>query len=121
MTHTAEYMRAYQAAHPEECKRYYQTYYWKGGGRAKRAAYVRSPAGRYQAQRIEAGRRGIEWKLTFQEWVEWWGDDYSKRGRGPDDLVMGRIGDIGPYSLDNIEKITKRQNCVNQRMTRRMK
>lgn len=48
--------------------------------------------------------------MTFDEWLEWWGDDLDKRGRHRDSLVMARHGDKGPYALGNIKKITARAN-----------
>ena len=61
-------------------------------------------------QRGNAKRRGIEFHFTYDEWVEWWGDDFDKRGRKADSLVMARHGDTGPYHPDNVKKITYGEN-----------
>jgi len=66
----------------------------------------------YQAQKSGAIRRGIEWKLTFREWRDWWGDDIDKRGRGANQLQMQRFNDTGPYALGNIVKGTPAQNAA---------
>lgn len=65
---------------------------------------------KYNAQRHAARRRGIEWRLTFEEWLAWWGDDLPERGPRVNQLSMQRIGDIGPYALDNIRKGTPKDN-----------
>jgi hypothetical protein len=59
---------------------------------------------KFHNQKSNAKRRGIEWHLTFPEWVEWWGKDIDKRGSGHDKLQMQRFGDLGPYALGNIKK-----------------
>lgn len=58
----------------------------------------------FDSQRSNAKARGIEWRLTFDEWLAWWGSDLANRGKGREKLQMQRFGDIGPYALDNIRK-----------------
>ncbi|MEB2544295.1 hypothetical protein [Burkholderia cenocepacia] len=65
----------------------------------------------FSVQRHNAGRRGIGWELTFEQWLEWWGDDIERRGVHPGDLQMQRIADAGPYALGNIKKGTPKQNA----------
>ncbi|MDN7658457.1 hypothetical protein [Burkholderia cenocepacia] len=65
----------------------------------------------FSVQRHGAGRRGIGWELTFEQWLEWWGEDIERRGVRPGDLQMQRIADAGPYALGNIKKGTPRQNA----------
>ena len=65
---------------------------------------------KYRCHKADANRRGIPFLLTYEEWIGWWGDDYARRGRLIGQLVMARLNDSGPYSLDNIEKITVSQN-----------
>lgn len=69
-----------------------------------------STRSKFYTQQNHAKRRGIEWKLTFEEWLLWWGEDLDKRGRGFGKLQMCRIGDEGPYSLGNIYKGTHNHN-----------
>lgn len=63
-------------------------------------------------QRGNAKMRGIEWRFTFDEWWAWWQIDnrWSRRGNKPEDLCMARKGDVGPYSLANVECLTFREN-----------
>lgn len=65
----------------------------------------------FSVQRHNAGRRGIGWELTFEQWLEWWGNDIERRGVHPGDLQMQRIADAGPYALGNIKKGTPKQNA----------
>ncbi len=66
---------------------------------------------RFTTQRWHAiNRRGIEWQLTFEEWLAWWGDNIDNRGCKSGQLVMARFNDTGPYSLSNIKKITANDN-----------
>lgn len=58
----------------------------------------------FVAQRNLARHRGIEFKLEFDDWVKWWGDDIDSRGRGKNDLQMQRFGDKGAYEIGNIKK-----------------
>jgi len=64
----------------------------------------------YRAQKSRSKRREIEFNLTFNQWVDWWGNEFEHRGTASQDLCMARIGDTGPYELGNIMKIT---NCEN--------
>lgn len=82
-------------------------------------------AKKYLTQKANAKRRGIGWNLTFEQWLEWWGDDIHKRGSGTNDLSMQRIADSGPYELGNIRKGFPRDNsatrsivCANRRTER---
>ena len=54
---------------------------------------------------------GIPFQFTFEQWSEWWltDDRWSRRGRKAGQLQMGRKGNSGPYSPDNIECVTKEQ------------
>ena len=58
----------------------------------------------YWAQMSAAKQRGIDWNLNYDEWINWWGEDISKRGKGKGKLCMARYGDEGPYELGNIYK-----------------
>lgn len=70
----------------------------------------------YNYQRSGAHRRHILWQFTFEQWLEWWGDDIWQRGGGNDmdSLVMCRRGDTGPYHPDNVYKATRRENLDEQ-------
>jgi hypothetical protein len=85
------------------------------------AIFMSTPFQKFQQQRANARYRGIEWELTFKEWVDWWGDDYARRGVRADQLCMQRVADVGPYSLDNIRKGHPRDNIKTREIVRRNK
>lgn len=86
----------------------------------KNPAYYREKALRWVAanrkrkawldQRATSKRRGVEFNLTFEEYVEFWGDDYHRKGRKMADLCMGRYSDRGAYEVGNIYKATNAEN-----------
>lgn len=55
-------------------------------------------------QRRNAQQRGIEWALTFPEWVSVWeaSGHIEERGRGGGLYCMARYHDIGPYEVGNV-------------------
>ena len=61
-------------------------------------------------------KRGIPFLFTFEQWSEWWltDDRWSRRGRKAGQLQMGRKGNSGPYSPDNVECATKEQKQKSQ-------
>jgi hypothetical protein len=64
----------------------------------------------YLGQRHTAKQRGVAFLLTFEEWLEWWGDDFERRGRKARQLQMCRYNDEGAYELGNIYKATQVEN-----------
>lgn len=70
----------------------------------QRPTAARSNASRYRDQMRNAAVRGIEWEITFPEWMSVWRDSghFSERGRGVGRYVMGRTGDVGPYAIGNV-------------------
>lgn len=60
---------------------------------------------RYNCQKWHAiNDRNIEWKLTFEEWIDIWIESgkLDKRGRGADKYTMGRVNDEGAYEVGNV-------------------
>lgn len=55
--------------------------------------------------RSRANKSGVGWILSFDEWIEWWGDDIDRIGTGQNDLRMVRISDKEPFSIHNIRKV----------------
>ncbi|CAB4158475.1 hypothetical protein UFOVP700_13 [uncultured Caudovirales phage] len=61
----------------------------------------------YFAQRRLARQRNILWLFdSFEQWLDWWGEDIVRRGRRRGQLVMARYNDTGPYHPENVRKIT---------------
>ena len=73
---------------------------------------IRKSKVRFSQQRCMAGKRGIEWKLTYGEWMAWWiaTGKYHLRGRGKGKYVMCRYNDSGAYELGNIYCDTHKGN-----------
>lgn len=63
-----------------------------------------SLAFKYATQRTAAHKRGIDWRLTFAEWLRIWESSghLAQRGVGIGRYVMARNGDCGPYSAGNV-------------------
>ena len=62
----------------------------------------RSPVDKFITQRRNAKFRGIDWNMTLTEWWRVWAESgkWDERGRGG--YVMARLGDSGPYSVENV-------------------
>lgn len=58
----------------------------------------------YTKQKSNAKRRGVEFELSFSEWLAiWlWSGKLDERGRGEGKYCMARVGDTGPYSICNV-------------------
>jgi hypothetical protein len=71
-----------------------------------------SPAQFYFMQRKNAMKRGIEWSITFPEWLSVWHESghLPSRGRRANAYVMGRCRDTGPYEIGNVYITTSRAN-----------
>jgi hypothetical protein len=55
----------------------------------------------YHDQQRNAALRGIEWDISFREWLQLWDGLWEMRGRGHG-LVMCRRKDQGPYKVGNV-------------------
>lgn len=64
----------------------------------------KSKADNYAKQRNAARRRGVDWEITFPEWIEVWSASgvFHLRGVGIGRYCMARNGDEGPYKVGNI-------------------
>lgn len=67
---------------------------------------------KYKEHKNSARQRGIEFLLSFDEWMLIWEKSGHKeqRGRCAGQYVMARFGDKGPYSKDNVEIILVEEN-----------
>ena len=75
---------------------------------------LRGPKLAFQNQRHAAKVRNIAWAITFEEWWEVWQSSgkYAERGRGHGKYQMSRVGDVGPYSVENVRIITSDANLA---------
>jgi hypothetical protein len=66
----------------------------------------------YRHCKYDAKNRGIDFLLTFEEWLAIWEDSgyLAERGCRRGQYVMARFGDEGPYIVGNVEIILATQN-----------
>jgi hypothetical protein len=69
-----------------------------------RLSMCRSDRKKYTSHKSSAKFRGIDFKLTFEEWFDIWqkSGHYHERGRGVGSYVMSRIQDKGAYEVGNV-------------------
>lgn len=65
-------------------------------------------------QKNQAQFRGEHWDLDFETWKEIWGEDFHNKGRGADNYCMTRKDDQGPWTLANVEIVTRRDHVLRQ-------
>lgn len=77
---------------------------------------MKKPTRCFAAQRQNAAKRGIGWEMSLWQWWSIWQQSgkWSQRGRGQG-YVMCRIGDAGPYAIDNVFIATARENSSDQK------
>jgi hypothetical protein len=66
----------------------------------------------FQAQRAAAKKRGIEFRMGYDEWLGVWKDSgrLHQRGTMRGNYNMGRRGDVGGYASSNVEIISQEEN-----------
>lgn len=64
-------------------------------------------------QRNQARWRGETWHLTWEQWLDLWGDRFHLRGRRSADLCLTRIRYDQPWQVGNCDIITRHDH--NQR------
>jgi hypothetical protein len=69
---------------------------------------------KYKQQAANARHRNIEFKLSYDEWLEIWGDKIDYRGKGKGKYCMARKGDQGAYEIGNVEIMLFEQNNFEQ-------
>ena len=76
----------------------------------KTKEYKAKPLSKYRGQKSAAKIRGIEFKLSFDEWLWFWNGHWDKRGKKAHQLCMCRKGDKGVYEIGNIYLDTNSNN-----------
>lgn len=67
-------------------------------------------------QRNQAQWRGEEWDLSFEAWLQVWGDDIHLRGRKRGQLSLIRRNYLEPWHQDNVVKVTREEQSAIQAM-----
>lgn len=71
---------------------------------------------KYVQHKSRAKKRGIEFKLTFEQWRDIWGDKLDQIGVRAWQLGMCRINDSGAYEVGNVYLGTPARNAASRRM-----
>lgn len=71
---------------------------WRARGQEK--IRRQTPRGKYHLHKTNAAGRGIEFKLTFEEWWSVWEPHWQENIHGI--KCMCRTGDKGAYELGNV-------------------
>lgn len=92
----------------------------KNAAAAKRRSTL---MGRYKMQEQNALARGIQFLLSFEQWLTIWTESgkLDQRGRGADKFCMCRNGDVGPYEVGNVFIGTGRENVRAGNLGKEMK
>jgi membrane-bound lytic murein transglycosylase len=77
----------------------------------------------YSTQRSNAKRRSVEFKLTFQEWLDIWNSSgkLSEKGKFGNNYVMARELDIGAYEVGNVRIIKTYENLAEININRALR
>jgi len=67
---------------------------------------------KYKSQKSTAVKRGVSFRLTYNDWLKIWIDSgkLDKRGRNRGDFVMCRKNDTGAYEIGNVFIATGTKN-----------
>jgi hypothetical protein len=59
---------------------------------------------KYNRQRHRAKQRGVDFKLSFEDWMNIWLESghWNQRGKGKGKYNMSRIDDAGSYEVGNV-------------------
>ena len=59
---------------------------------------------KYNKQRHRAKQRGVDFKLSFEDWINIWLESghWNQRGNGKGKYNMSRINDTGAYKIGNV-------------------
>jgi hypothetical protein len=77
--------------------------------------YDASPRGRFNQHKFKAGKRGIAFEMSFDEWLHVWvtsghfNERGNKTGHG---YVMARKRDLGAYAIGNVDIVPHRINIA---------
>jgi hypothetical protein len=78
--------------------------------------YWATPKGKYQKHKVNAGRRGVPFNLTFEQWWAIWeaSGKWALRGNRRGRYCMARNGDLGAYEVGNV-RIEKHETNTGER------
>lgn len=65
--------------------------------------------------RVTARLRGDIWELTWPQWRDLWLPVWDQRGRSAVNLCLSRKDFQGPWAVDNVEIITRKEHGLRVR------
>ena len=65
---------------------------------------------KYNSHKASAKQRGIIFTLTYEQWLDVWGDKLQNRGTASNQYGMLRTRDEGGYELGNVRIGTPKEN-----------
>jgi hypothetical protein len=71
----------------------------------------KDPRKAYREHAASAGQRGIEFRLTFEQWWALWEQRYAERGTRKGQYCMCRTADKGGYEMGNVRIATVTENA----------
>lgn len=71
----------------------------------------RDPVAAFAEHKQNAKTRGIEFKLTFDQWWALWEPHFAQRGHGLNRMCMCRTRDAGAYEIGNVRIDTNKSNA----------
>lgn len=74
--------------------------------------WMETPKGKFSIHKRSARKRGIDFKLNFDEWWSIWTESgrWDERGTGANQYCMCRTSDVGPYEVGNVRIDTMASN-----------
>ena len=70
--------------------------------------------------RAQARFRGEAWEVDFDQWCDFWGADWHRRGRLPHQIRMSRRDWNEPWCLANMVKMTQSEHNAHNAKRRRL-
>ena len=67
--------------------------------------------GKWHRARAQARHRGIDWQLTFDQWLAIWGDQLDSVGRANTDLCLARTDQDLGWVQGNVSVTTRKEHC----------
>lgn len=86
---------------------------WKVQGQIPHDQYVA-----WSRAKAQAAFRNEQWDLTFEEFQKIWQGYWDQRGRASTDYCMSREDPFGPWTIDNVNCIQRREYLRRQAMYR---
>jgi hypothetical protein len=74
---------------------------------------------KYRDHKYNAAKRGVPFRLTFEEWLNIWTESGHLHERGPHagQYVMARFGDAGGYEVGNVKIIPHIENIKERKFS----